>query len=218
MSWEDTRRQGSRPPVIQRLAAGVAVLLVTVVLAGCEYADTDTPAGAGAASPRSMPDSRPFSPSAGDLSRERLNVAAVEAQLGPESDRRVISMLGGMDSQGSTLLGLVPDRGAYLIRAACSRGPAARLTVSQDGTQLVDLNISCGTPHQSTVELAAGRVSAMLAPTAEGQSSVAGMRLETMSAGPATGASPGATAAPSADPSAGASDGPTDGTSVGTSP
>jgi hypothetical protein len=177
-------------------AAVVCILMAAFGLSGCEYADAEPRTGASAAAPQSVPGDGPAGPSAQEQARQLELIAAVEAQLGPESDRRVASMLGGMGNTGSSLMGLVPDHGSYLIRAACSPGPAAKLTVSQDSVQLLDLEILCGDPFESTLQLSAGRVTATLSPTSRGESSVAALRIETVPAEPP--ASP--TPAPSSSP------------------
>ncbi|RAX44500.1 hypothetical protein DQ354_15345 [Arthrobacter sp. AQ5-06] len=122
----------------------------------------------------------------------------MEAQLGPETDRRVASMLGGMGNTGSSLMGLVPDHGPYLIRATCSPspGPAAKLTVSQGGVQFLDLEVPCGDPFESTVQLTAGRVTATLSPTSGGES-VAALRIERAPAEPPASPTPAAPASSS---------------------
>ena len=118
-------------------------------------------------------------PARQEQARQLELIADVEAQLGPESDRRVASMLGGMGNSGLSMMGLVPDSGSYLLRAACSPGPAAKLTVWQGGVQLLDLEVPCGIPFESTLRLTPGRVTATLSATSRGESSVAAVRIET---------------------------------------
>ncbi len=160
-------------------AAAAWVLVATFGLSACEYADAEPLPGEIPTALQSLPGGRPDGPSAQEQTRQLEQIAEVEAQLGPESDRRVASMLGGMGNTGSSVMGLVPDHGSYLIRAACSPGPAAKLTVSQGSVQLLDLEVPCGVPFESTLQLTAGQVTATMSPTSRGESSVAAVRIDT---------------------------------------
>lgn len=185
-----------------RGAAAAACMLVTACgLSACEYADGEPLPGASTAALQSVPGDGPAGPSAQEQARQLELIAEVEAQLGPESDRRVASMLGGMGNSGASLMGLVPDHGSYLIRAACSpgrgTGPAATLAVSQGSGQLLDLEVPCGDPFESTLQLGAGRVTVTLSPTSRGESLVAALRIETAPAEVPAGPTP---AAPSSSP------------------
>lgn len=183
-----------------RGAAATACMLVAAFgLSACEYADAEPLPGASTAALPPVPGDGPASPSAQEQARQLELIAEVEAQLGPETDRRVASMLGGMGNTGSSLMGLVPDHGSYLIRAACSPGPgpAAKLTVSQGSVQLLDLEVPCGDPFESTLQLTAGRVTATLSPTSRGESSVAALRIETAPAEPPASPAPAAPASSS---------------------
>jgi hypothetical protein len=177
-------------------AAAAWVLVAAFGLSACEYADAEPLPGEIPTALQSVPDGRPDGPSAQEQARQLELIAEVEAQLGPESDRRVASMLGGMGNTGSSVMGLVPDHGSYLIRAACSPspGPAAKLTVAQGSVQLLDLEVPCGVPFESTLQLTAGRVTATMSPTSRGESSVAAVRIETAPAEPLASPTPAAPA------------------------
>ncbi|QHK20369.1 hypothetical protein GU243_12165 [Pseudarthrobacter psychrotolerans] len=172
------------------VAAAACMLVAACGLSACEYADAEPLPGASTAALQSVPGDGPAGPSAQEQARQLELIAEVEAQLGPESDRRVASMLGGIGISGASLMGQVPDHGSYLIRAACSPGrgpgpgpgPAAILTVSQGSGQLLDLEVPCGDPFESTLQLGAGRVTVTLSPTSRGESSVAALRIETVPA------------------------------------
>jgi len=96
-------------------AAAVWVLVAAFGLSACEYADAEPLPGEIPTALQSVPDGRPDGPSAQEQARQLELIAEVEAQLGPESDRRVASMLGGMGNTCSSVMGLVPDHGSYLI-------------------------------------------------------------------------------------------------------
>jgi hypothetical protein len=68
-------------------------------------------------------------------------------------------MRGG---QGINTSGLLPDAGTYALRAACTDGPGALLTVRQHDALLVSQRIDCGAPYDAVLELASGQVSAAL--------------------------------------------------------
>jgi hypothetical protein len=68
-------------------------------------------------------------------------------------------MLGG---QGINTSGLLPDAGTYALRAACTDGPGAILTVRQHDALLVSQRIDCGAPYDTVLELSPGQVSAAL--------------------------------------------------------
>jgi hypothetical protein len=68
------------------------------------------------------------------------------------------------DGQGIDTSGLLPDAGAYALRAVCTDGPGALLTVRQHDAPLVSQPIDCGAPYDAVLELAAGQVSAGLEP------------------------------------------------------
>jgi hypothetical protein len=172
---------------MRRVAASMGMLVSAAVLGGCEYADAGPLAGASPAALPSGSGAVPASPGAQEEAHPRRLIADVEAQLGPETDRQVISVLGGMGSTGSHLMGIVPDHGMYVIRAACSPGAEAKLTVSQGSVQVLTVEFPCSGPHESTLKLWAGPVSATLAPTGPGESSVAAMRLEKAPATPTAG-------------------------------
>lgn len=180
-------------------AAAAGMLVAAFGLSACEYADAEPLPGASTAALPPVPGDGPASPSAEEEARQLELIAEVEAQLGPESDRRVASMLGGMGNTGSSLMGLVRDHGSYLIRAACSPspGPAAKLTVAQGSVQLLELDVPCGDPFEATLQLTAGRVTATLSPTSRGESSVAALRIETAPAEPPGSPTPAAPASSS---------------------
>jgi hypothetical protein len=94
---------------MRRVAASMGMLVSTAVLGGCEYADADPMAGASPATLPSGSGAVPAIPGAQEEARPRRLIADLEAQLGPETDRQVISVLGGMGSTGSHLMGIVPD-------------------------------------------------------------------------------------------------------------
>ncbi|MCO4254616.1 hypothetical protein [Pseudarthrobacter cellobiosi] len=192
-------KSGARRSMPRGAAAAACMLVAAFGLSACEYADSEPLPGASTAALPPVPGDGPGSPSAQEEARQLELIAEVEAQLGPETDRRVASTLGGMGNTGSSLMGLVPDHGSYLIRVACSPslGPAAKLTVSQGSVQLLDLQVLCGDPFESTVQLTAGRVTATLAPTSGGESSVAALRIEKAPAGPLAGPAPVAPASSS---------------------
>jgi hypothetical protein len=114
--------------------------------------------------------------------RERELIADVEGQLGPESENRVASSLGGMrEGSGTTVMGTAPESGTYLVRAACSPGPSAELSVRQAGAApVVRLHVACGNPREVVLELQAGPVSATLQPLGHAGLSVGAVRLETV--------------------------------------
>lgn len=184
-AWRPRSGSKHRAPIpTWQVAVALGVLLSAAVLTGCEYADLQEPAVSSTPPAPSEPGNGDASPSAEDLARQREMTAEVEAQLGHESALRVISMTGGMGRSGTSLMGLVPGPGLYLIRVACSTGPSATLTVAQAGSRLFEADMVCGAPRDVTLELTAGEVSATLKPKGRGEPAVAAMRLEKSPATP----------------------------------
>lgn len=166
-----------RRPRVRRGTVALSLLLVAAGLAGCEYGDQDPVSSpAGIQSGGTVPVDK--TASAEEQARQRDLIAEVEGILGPESEDRVVSSLGGMrNAAGTTVMGTMPDRGKYLIRAACSSGPGATLTIRQAGAERLRLAIACGIASETTLELDAGPVTAALEPSHHGLSAGA-VRIE----------------------------------------
>jgi hypothetical protein len=106
-------------------------------------------------------------------------IADVEAQLGPETENRLFSALGGMrGGSGTGMTGTVPEDDTYLIRAACSTALGAELIVSQAGAQVLKLSVACGVPREALVDLRSGPVSASLEQLGPAGRSMGALRLE----------------------------------------
>jgi hypothetical protein len=85
--------------------------------------------------------------------------------MGPPGGVVSLGATGGMQGgQGINTSGLLPDAGTYALRAACTDGPGAILTVRQHDALLVSQRIDCGAPYDAVVDLAPGQVSAGLEP------------------------------------------------------
>jgi hypothetical protein len=157
------------------------LLLGAAGLGGCEYVDAG-PSSSGSPGPQSpVTDPPPDVRDPQEEARVRELIADVEAQLGPESENRVVSSMGGMrQGAGTTVMGTAPDSGTYLVRAACSPGPSAELNVHQAGAPVVRLHVACGNPRETVLELQPGPVSASLEPLGHEGLSVGAVRLETV--------------------------------------
>jgi hypothetical protein len=103
--------------------------------------------------------------SADEAARQAELIAEVENLMGAPAGVVPLGATGGMrGGQGITTSGMLPQAGTYALRAACTDGPSAVLTVRQNGTVLVSQRIACGSPYDAVLELAAGQVSAALEP------------------------------------------------------
>ncbi|MET3174244.1 UNVERIFIED_ORG: hypothetical protein ABIB52_002094 [Arthrobacter sp. UYCu721] len=69
-------------------AAAACTLLAAFGLSACEYADSEPLPGASTAALPQVPGDGPAGPSAQEEARQLERIADVEAQLGPETDRR----------------------------------------------------------------------------------------------------------------------------------
>jgi hypothetical protein len=103
----------------------------------------------------------------------------VEAQLGEERETRLFSALGGMKKDGTLgMAGIVAAGDTYLVRAACSSGQGAELSVSQAGSSVLRLHVACGVPRETLVDLRSGPFSAALRELGSAERSVGAVRLE----------------------------------------
>lgn len=169
--------------VTARVVAILAGVVLAAGLAGCEYApDGGEGVRSSGTSPSAPTFVAPGSTNSADSAEEALqrdHIAEVEKQLGPESAGRVTSSLGGMSAaKGMALTGNVPKDGTYLIRAACSRGPAAELSFHQGESTLLELTFLCGDPFSIPLRLAGGPFAARLTPRVSGTVSIGSIRLE----------------------------------------
>ena len=147
----------------RRLAVATGVLLAAATLSGCEYADIDPQPGASTAALPPAPAPQTISP--GEVQRQAELMAEVESLMGVPADASFFGVMGGMrDGDGISSSGLLREAGTYPVRAVCTDGPGAVLTVSQDSGVLLTQKISCGTPYNAVVDLASGTVSAALKP------------------------------------------------------
>lgn len=150
----------------RRLAVAAGVPFAAALLAGCEYADAEPrPAGSSAAL-QSAPVSSTMS--ADEAASQAGLMTEVETLMGPPDGVVFLGAAGGMGGgQGIEASGLLPEAGTYALRAVCTDGPGAIVTVRQHGALLVSQSIDCGTPYDAVLELASGRVSAALEPTGQ---------------------------------------------------
>jgi hypothetical protein len=147
------------------VAAGV--LLAAASLAGCEYADAERRPARSSAAVQSAPPGSTMS--AEEAARQADLIAEVETLMGPPGGVVSLGATGGMrGGQGIETSGRLPDAGTYALRAACTDGPGAILTVRQNGAVLVSHRIECGAPYDAVLELASGQVSATLASIGHG--------------------------------------------------
>jgi hypothetical protein len=101
--------------------------------------------------------------SAEEAARQAELIAEVESLMGPPGGVVSLGATGGMrGGQGINTSGRLPDAGRYALRAACTDGPGAILTVRQHDALLVSQRIDCGAPYDAVLELASGQVSAAL--------------------------------------------------------
>jgi hypothetical protein len=141
------------------------MLLAAASLGGCEYAEAGPQPGGSTTALRPAPDSAAGTISAEEAARQTELIAEVESLMGPPGGVVSLGATGGMrGGQGINTSGLLPDAGTYALRAACTDGPGAILTVRQHGALLLSQRIVCGTPYDAVVDLAPGQVSAGLEP------------------------------------------------------
>lgn len=140
------------------LVVGSAVLAATS-LGGCEYSDGEPrPAGSSAAQPLDS-----FTMSAEQDARQAQVIAEVESLMGEPGGLVILGATGRLRTgEGVNTSGLVQDTGTYEVRAVCSDGPGAILTIRQHGAEILSQRIECGTPYDAVVDLASGQVSAAL--------------------------------------------------------
>jgi hypothetical protein len=139
------------------------VVLAAAVLGGCEYADGEPLPGPGTAS---LPQAAaPRTISAEEAERQAELMAEVESLMDLPVDVSVLGVTGEMrDGAGINSSGLLREAGTYQVRAVCTSGPGAVVTVRQHGALLLSQRITCGTPYDAVVDLASGQVSAGLEP------------------------------------------------------
>lgn len=144
------------------LVAG-GMLLAAVSLGACEYEDAEPqPGGSTAALPSAPADS---TMDAGEAARQAELMAEVESLMGEPEGVVSLGAMGGLrDGRGITTGGLLRDTGTYTVRALCTTGPGATVTVRQHGELLLSQRIECGAPHDTVLDLTAGEVSAALDP------------------------------------------------------
>jgi hypothetical protein len=151
----------------RRLAVAGGMLLAAASLGGCEYPEAGPQPGGSTTALRPAPDSAaaPGTISAEEAARQAERIAEVESLMGPPGGVVSLGATGGMrGGQGINTSGRLPDAGRYALRAACTDGTGAILTVRQHDALLVSQRIDCGTPYDAVVDLAFGQVSAGLEP------------------------------------------------------
>lgn len=162
-----SQRSKAQGPALAGVKVAMGALLAVAMLGGCEYADTDPVPDASTSAAPSIPPLTGISEE--EAVRQSEVMAEVDALMGPQPDMHFFGVGGGMrGGSGISSTGLVPDAGNYPVRAACTGGHSAVLTIRQHGAVLLTQEISCGTPYNAVVQLGAGEVSAALEPTDHG--------------------------------------------------
>ncbi|MEO8283355.1 MAG: hypothetical protein ABI568_08115 [Pseudarthrobacter sp.] len=147
----------------RRLVVAGGVCLAAASLGGCEYADAGPQPGGSTAAPAPAPVPVPNTISPEEAARQAELIAEVESLMGPPDEFLSLGVTGGMlGGEAISSSGFLRDSGAYALRAACTDGPGAMLTVRQNGALLVSQRIDCGAPYDAVLELASGEVAAAL--------------------------------------------------------
>lgn len=161
-----SQRGTAQWPAVRRVNVAMGALIAVAMLGGCEYADTDPVPGA-SSSAAPVPSLTGISEE--EAARQSELMAEVDSLMGPQPDIHFFGVAGGMQGgSGISSTGLLPDAGSYPVRAACTGGQSAVLTIRQNGAVLLTQEISCGTPYNAVVQLGPGEVSATLEPTDHG--------------------------------------------------